>query len=522
MKLFHKSLLLVCTSFVLINCSDDDDNTTELPEDNKKTPSALNTNFTKVSDIAMSDQGVPEISAYDIATKQIFSTNTEAKKVEIIDISDIQNPRLKTAIDITPYGGNLNSVSVNNGLLAIAIEGNDKVLNPGRVVVFKTDDLTTPTINIEAGFLPDMVIFTPDGKYILSANEGEPNDDNTVDPKGSVTIINVETKEVNTIDFTSFNSQKDALELQGFRVFGKTNGVLNDLDVDVEPEFITVSEDSKTAYISLQENNGIAVLDLVSKTFTSILPLGTKDFNNFQFDVSDKDDLFQLKNWNVKSFYQPDAIDYFSVNGTGFLISANEGDARDYDGFSEEKRVKKVTLDPTAYPDAEELQKDENLGRLKITIANGDTDNDGDIDQIFGYGGRSFSIWNTNGSLVYDSGNFLTTKTNELGTYAEGRSDDKGTEPESVVTYAIGESVYAFIGLERTGDVFIFDITNTQAPNFIKSLPNTSPEGLLIVPAAESPNGKDLIIVSNEFPDKEFVVEEGNGGEFGKLVIYSN
>lgn len=520
MKFITKSLIIINLAVMALSCNKDD--TSENISSEITVPQLLNTNFNSVSAIAMSDQGVPEISAYDKNTKTVFSTNTEAKKVEVIDISEVANPKLKTAIDITPFGGNLNSVAVMNGLLAIAVEGNNKAMNPGKIIVFKTDDLSAPFITANAGFLPDMVTFTPDGKYILSANEGEPNEDNTIDPEGSVTIVNIESKTSETIGFTAFNSQEATLENDGFRVFGKTNGIDNPLNVDVEPEYIAVSDDSKTAYIALQENNGIAVLDLNTKNITEILPLGSKDYNDFSFDLSDKDDTFNLKEWNVKSFYQPDAINYFTTNGTGYIITANEGDARDYDGFSEEVRVDDLILDPTVYPNAAELQEKENLGRLKVTTVNGDIDGDGDIDQIFGYGARSFSIWNTSGTLVYDSGNFLTTKTQELGTYPEGRSDDKGTEPEAVTTYATATNVYAFVGLERSGDVFIFDITNPAAPQFLNSLSNTSPEGLLVIPASDSPNGKDLLVVSNEFPDKEFVVDDGNGGEFGKLVIYSN
>ena len=38
--------------------------------------------------------------------------------------------------------------------------------------------------------------------------------------------------------------------------------------------------------------------------------------------------------------YQPDAIVYVNIGGTEYVISANEGDSRDYDGFSEEERLK--------------------------------------------------------------------------------------------------------------------------------------------------------------------------------------
>ncbi|MFD2725371.1 choice-of-anchor I family protein [Hyunsoonleella rubra] len=455
------------------------------------------TSFAKVAKVVFGD-GVPEISAYDAQTQTVFSTNSEAKEVEVIDISDVGNPEMKMSIDVTAYGGNVNSVACKNGYLAIAIEAEDKQAN-GNVVVFKTDDLLTPYADVTAGALPDMVTFTPDGKYILSANEGEPNDDYDVDPKGSVTIIEIETKTAIQIYFDAFNSEEATLEEKGFRVFGPDA----DLSTDVEPEYITVSSDSKTAFIALQENNGIAKLDIDSKTITDIYPLGTKDYSKVAFDLSDKDgNTGKLQFWPVLSFYQPDAIDYFEIGGNGYIITANEGDARDYDGYSEEERGDDLTLDPTIFGDPSELQEEENLGRLKVTTANGDTDGDGDVDQIYGYGARSFSIWSTSGQLLFDSGNEFTLMTLfDFGNYPENRSDDKGTEPEAVTTFVEGDNTYAVIGLERSGDVLIYNIRDIYNPFFVQRLRNTSPEGLLVVDAEDSPNGKTLLIVSNEFPD---------------------
>lgn len=460
------------------------------------------TYFATVSKIAFGD-GVPEISAYDVTTQTVFSTNSEAKEVEVINISNVNAPVIANPIDITIYGGNVNSVACQNGYLAIAVEA-EEATNKGSVVIFKTDDLTTPYTNITAGALPDMVTFTPDGKYILSANEGEPNDDYDIDPKGSITLIDVATKTATQIYFDAFNTEEATLEENGFRVFGPGA----DLSTDVEPEYITVSLDSKTAFIALQENNGIAKLDIESQTITDIYPLGTKDYSEVAFDLSDRDGTIgNLNFWPVESYYQPDAIDYFELGGMGYIITANEGDARDYDGYSEEARGDDlindgVILDPDAYPDPETLASDENLGRLKITTANGDLDGDGDIDQIYGYGGRSFSIWNTSGELMFDSGNeFTLMALFDFGNYPENRSDDKGTEPESVITYIEGANTYAAIGLERSGDVLIYNITDIHNPFFVQRLRNTSPEGLLIINPEDSPNGKTLLVVSNEFPD---------------------
>jgi len=455
--------------------------------------------FATAAKISLGD-GVSEISTYDAETQTVFATNSEAAQVEVIDISDVNSPQILSSIDVTAFGGNVNSVASQNGFLAIAVEAATATDN-GSVVIFRTDDLTTPYAQITAGALPDMVTFTPDGTYVIAANEGEPDDDYTIDPVGSVTVINVETQETTQVFFDSFNASEAALEAEGFRVFGPGATLAE----DVEPEYITVSSDSQTAYIALQENNGIAVLDLMSKTITDILPLGTKDYSDFLYDVSNRDGIVgNLNNWPVFGYYQPDAIDYFEIGGMGYIISANEGDARDYDGYSEEERVNDITLDPDAFEDfdIDELQADENLGRLNITTAFGDTDNDGDFDEIYCYGARSFSIWSTSGDLIFDSGNEFTLKAlYDFGNYPDNRSDDKGTEPESVTTYTEGNNTFAVIGLERSGDVLVYNINDVYNPRFVQRLRNTSPEGLLIISAEDSPNGNTLLVVANEFPD---------------------
>ena len=163
--------------------------------------------------------------------------------------------------------------------------------------------------------------------------------------------------------------------------------------------------DSSRAWVTLQENNAIAVLDIASATITDIFPLGHKDYAlGDGLDPSDKDGGIHIANWPVSGMYQPDAIATFQAGGETFIISVNEGDARDYECFSEEVRVDDLTLDPTVFDDPTFLQAEENLGRLKTTTATGDADGDGQHETIFNYGARSFSIWSADGQLVFDSG----------------------------------------------------------------------------------------------------------------------
>ena len=351
-----------------------------------------------------------------------------------------------------------------------------------------------------------MVTFSPNGKYIVVANEGEPSDDYTNDPEGSITIIDLDNNETSLLGFTAYNGMQIEND---FRVFGPGATVAQ----DIEPEYVAISDDSKTAYVSLQENNGLAIVDLRSKTILDVVGLGTKDYSLAQnlIDASDKDDMIgNYQSWPVYGFFHPDAITYTKMRGTGFLITANEGDSRDYDGYSEEERVKDLNLDADQFPNAEFLQADENLGRLKTTTANGDTDGDGDFDKIYCYGGRSFSIWSTSGQLIYDSGNGISSKvlelepslfnSNEEGE-ADNRSDDKGAEPEAVTTLSYKGETLLFVGLERTGGVMVYNISNPVNPIFIDWLRDSndiSPEGLIVVKEDDSPTGKPLVIATHE------------------------
>ncbi|WP_299384049.1 choice-of-anchor I family protein [uncultured Lacinutrix sp.] len=493
---FLKQTTIACLALFTFACQDDDDNVVSLNNN-------LNTevNFQYKTTINVGGEASAEISAFDALTKKLFVTNSESNEISIYNISDLDTPVQEASINLNAYGAP-NSVAVSNGKLAVAIEADVKQ-NPGKILVYNTSDASL--INqYTVGALPDMVTFSNNGNIILSANEGEPNDDYTVDPMGTVSIIDINDDSVTTLDFSAFNGQEASLEAQGFRVFGPNAN----LATDVEPEYIAISDDSQNAWVTLQENNGIAKINLLTKTIEAIYPLGFKDYSLAQnsLDASDKDLVTELKNWPVKGMYQPDAIVYVNIGGTEYVISANEGDSRDYDGFSEEERLKDLTLDETIFPASLEYLNDENLGRLKVTTALGDTDNDGDLEEIYSYGARSFSIWNANGTLAYDSGNSIATETLALTPNQfndeDGRSDDKGAEPESVDVLNIGDQRYIlFVGLERTDQVMVYDITNPTAPTFLAILSHSgdeAPEGLLVVPAEDSPNGKDLLIVSNE------------------------
>ncbi|RZL16991.1 MAG: alkaline phosphatase, partial [Pedobacter sp.] len=337
--------------------------------------------------------------------------------------------------------------------------------------------------------------------YIMSANEGEPNAAYTNDPSGTVSIISVaDNYAVTTIDFSSMAGQQADLMSKGLRIFGKGASFVK----DIEPEYITISEDSKTAWVTLQENNAIAKINIASKTITNIFPLGFKDYNlaGNEVDLSDKDGGYKPAKWNVKGMYLPDALALLEDNGTPYLFTANEGDAREYDGYSEILRLsnKDVKLDATAFPDAANLKLEANLGRLNITTSLGDKGGDGDLDELYSFGSRSFSVWNgTTGAQVFDSKNELDKVVFAANAYDDGRSDDKSVEPEGVTIGKVGNKKVAFIGMERADAVAVYDVTIPSKPVFLQLLKcGDAPEGLLFIAAKDSPTQKSLLLVSSE------------------------
>ena len=418
-----------------------------------------------------------EIPAFDHKTNTLWVAGTVG-----VDVINADSGQLVKHIDLAGYGY-INSVAIYKGLAAFAFEARTDRRIPGSVVFFDTKTLLpSEGINqVIVGSLPDMLKFTNDGSKLLVANEATPNaiadtPYTTPDPEGSVSIIDMANR--NVIATAGF---------MGVPTSGKN--LRTNIGVDFEPEYIAVNEDNTKAFVTLQEANGIGVLDLTTNQFTSVIGLGIKDFslaNNF-IDPSDEDPkaapVSILRSNMVKGLYQPDSIVSHQYRGQTYLVMANEGDTREDE--VDKKRVKDVAnLAASASFD---------LSRLNISTIDSTPGN------IVTFGGRSFSIRDEAGNIVYDSGNLLDAEAIARGIYDDKRSDDKGVEPEGVTLLDIGGRTYAFIGLERTkkSAVAIFDITNPNQVSFIDMIVtegDVSPEGL----AAYHYRGNFYLAIANE------------------------
>lgn len=441
---------------LLAGCGSDSDTaeSSNTPAAAEKTPASISLGFLGRHSSGEFLKSAAEITAYDSASKRAYVVNALSGMVDVLDLSNPANPvKITGVLDAAEIeaGASINSVAVYNGLVAVAIQAPDKTDN-GYVAIYKAGDLRK-LAHVEVGALPDMLTFTPDGKALLVANEGEPSDDYQIDPNGSVSVITLadpKTPLVRTARFTAFNGQEAALRASGVRIYGPGANAARDL----EPEYIAVSADSKTAWITLQENNAFAKLDIASATITDILPLGYKDhgIDGNELDVSDSDAAsnagINIKKWpGVKGMYLPDSIAAYESGGSTYLVTANEGDARAWGegndaywagdsnkGFVEEFRVKHLInkngwaarlaekdlppqlnamaagglLNPAIFSycgaiagDPKDCRKDEQLGRLKVTWTMGYQTNADGTPKKFTAAGIEDAVAGTR--LMYDT-----------------------------------------------------------------------------------------------------------------------
>ncbi|MFT4870326.1 MAG: hypothetical protein ACI9F1_001069 [Colwellia sp.] len=559
--------------------------------DGKSLSRALNVEVVGRFATGIYGKSAAEIVQFHKTSNAAFAINGASNQIEVISLSNLSttevgNPvgdeslsakaftfpltvtvKNSAGVEKEMLLGAVNSIAIKGDLLAIAVEGKLKQDN-GAILFYSLNEVGEGSFikAVEAGALPDMVTFTPDGIKVLVANEGEPNSDYSNDPEGSISIISVvdvmPADVAMTINLsTDLIFSDDNIDPEDFDTDAKRLAILsksgvkfagpmgNTVAKDLEPEYITTSSDSKMAYVSLQENNAIGLINLEDLTI-EVKALGYKDWGKYQLDFSNKDEVPEFKSiQGLYGMYQPDTLASYTWNGATFIVSANEGDAREYDGFSEEVRVKDIIdTDELNQTLSTELQSQYDasggknyLGRLKVTTALGDADQNGEFEKLFAYGARSFSIWDKNANLVFDSGddfgkissailgnNFNAAHTKNKG---DNRSDDKGGEPEAIDVGEIAGRTYAFIAQERAGDLFVYDITNPFNTAFVTHYNNRDftvdyemdddladpcdtaegmdctkvnmagdlgPESIKFISAADSPTNTPLLIIGNE------------------------
>lgn len=485
---------------------------------------------------ANDDGGVAEIVTYNKEDKVFYVVSGVTQSIDLVKINSDGSTKLKKRLEIKKVlegkginAGDMTSVSYSDekNLLAVAVQDSDYDKNGHIVILDKEGNFLEA---YECGVQPDMVTFTKDGRYILSADEGEPQKgygNGFVDPRGSVTIVDVENKETKKVEF---NINRDEALKNGVLLKKGSNPA-----EDLEPEYIAISDDNKTAYVSLQENNAIASIDIKKAEINYVKGLGFIDHTlpGNEIDAvrgKGSNAEIDIKNDDFLGTPMPDGIAFVSKNGKDYILTANEGDAREwgkkknkYENTKSKKFDKKNADKETEYLDPE---KTDGLVEGRIHLL----------------GGRSFSIYDaSNLRRVYNSGSdfekntarifpdfFNTNNDEDKGPdELDARSNKKGPEPENVAVLNIKDRTYAIVGLERISGIMIYDITDPLNPVykdyfnnriFIKSVDkdekvglekrgNIGPEGLCTIEAKDSPTGKPLVLVANEVSGTVQVIE---------------
>ena len=512
------------------------------------------------------DGGVMEIVAYNQATEWAYAINGQSGKLAAIPLAgltagahveeltgtEIDVKALVEAEDSTFQYGDMTSVAISpdSTTLAAALQAQGSN-DAGRVALFTCEEDGSLTLEalVETGAQPDMVTFAGDG-VVLTADEGEPREgygENIADPKGSVTVVDVEAQESTVVDFSAFDSQRDQLAEDGI-VLKKGSAP----SVDLEPEYIAVS--GGKAYVTLQENNAIAVLDIESQAFEGVYSAGFEDHSTTAIDLDKKDDAYDPQTYeSLLGIRMPDGIAAFTVEGTTYLVTANEGDAREWGDedqgtfyLSEDERDfgEEGVTSPTGAITAE------NSGLEGKVVFFKTEDFDGlDPEKDYVFGGRSFTVFQaTENGLeeVFTSGDDFEALTAQYvpeyfnasndNAVLDDRSGKKGPEAESVTVGTVDGKTYAFVALERTGGVMAYDVTDPEAITFVNYV-NTrdfgttvegseeyedgeldkwvtggdvAPEGLLFLDAASSPNGEPLLLAACEVSGTVAVYQLGS------------
>jgi len=490
-----------------------------------------------------------EIVGFDKVSKNLFVTSSSSAAYQI-NIFDLSNPSSSVgvgAIDFSLSFGSkanmsaLSSVAINSakgfGVASLIPTANTTTL--GKVGFF---DLASRTSlgTIDVGYHPDSVSFSPDGSKLIVVNEGEFSSNSTTNPTGanapgsisifdissitSSNLANLASLTPVTRDFSSPNLAS-GVSLSGIRnsnvaAIGTSGNFIasvpdftqaaNQDPNAIEPEYASVIGDK--VYVSLQDNNAIGEYDLTQNQWTKVTNLGTITQT---IDATDSGSTISITQ-TVKGLPMPDTVATYSKNGKTYVVTANEGDARvddrDISRFGDIAGSDSMnTILDSNYPTSNNSTRaDTQLGKLYVSRIDGDTDGNGKIDEIRMIGTRSFTIWEVTGAglqQVYDSGSYFETyiRDNDASGWVDGRSDDKGPEPEGLTLGEIDGKTFAFIGMERNNGIFMFDITDPNAPSFFgytrtSDGSNTPlrPEGMSFISAADSPNGQNLLIVGYE------------------------
>jgi len=189
---------------------------------------------------------------------------------------------------------------------------------------------------------------------------------------------------------------------------------------DPEPEYVDINKNN-IAVVTLQENNHIALVDITTGNIINHFSAGTQNLDDID---TQKDSLITLGSSLIEIPREPDGVSWINDS---LLVTADEGDM---DG-----------------------------------------------------GGRGYTIYNTDGDIVFNPGNAVEHAVVRHGHYPDKRAGKKGNEPENVEVGTFRGDKYLFVNSERASVALVYDINDPTNPVLKQVLPtSTKPEGLLALP----------------------------------------
>ncbi|MEE8600570.1 esterase-like activity of phytase family protein [Euzebya tangerina] len=402
------------------------------------TPVEPSGTFTHVGTFDVTTAGSESAEIADVTAdgQTLIYSDSPNNAIGFVDIADPSDPQDAGTI---AYDGEPTSVAVLGDYLLVALNTSPDFDNPsGELIIADADD-GTEIRTIDLGGQPDAIAVSPSGEYAAIAIENERDED-----ENDGLIPQLPGGFLVVLDATIPDQPNDwtatPVDLDGLAEVAPD---------DPEVEYVDINDENLAA-VSLQENNHLVVVDLATGTVTSDFSAGEVtvegvDATEEEIGPQENGDI-QLTETITKR-REPDAVSWIDSDS---FSTANEGDYEDADG------------------------------------------NEG--------GSRGFTIWGVDGTVEYDSGNTFEYEQIRAGHYNEGRSENKGGEPEGVETgvYDDGETTFLFVGAERTNVIGVYDVSD-GAPTFVQLLPTGSgPEGLKAI------GDRDLFVVAAENAEDGF------------------
>lgn len=384
------------------------------------------------------DETVAEISTVSEDGNTLIYTDAAGKRIGFLDITDPNAPKGAGSVSLAELGhadDQPTSVAVAGDYVLVVIDetGGNFTQPKGRVDVLKVSS-REKVASIDLKGQPDSIAINKDGSIAAIAIENQ-RDEEREDVEGG--LPQMPTGFVQTLKLDGDPSTWTAVPVLFTDSDGEVLDIVKkaglDTPEDLEPEYVSINAKNELA-VTLQENNGVAIIDLNTNEIKNVFTAGWANIDGV--DASKDGDIHPTESLTGIP-REPDAIAWVDDE---HLATANEGDWKG--------------------------------------------------------GSRGWTVFDTEGTVVWDAGNSIEEIANKYGLHTEKRAGKKGPEIEGLAVAEIEGVRYAFVASERSNFVAVYNVDDPAKPAFEQLLFTTNgPEGILPIP------GRNLLAVSSETDD---------------------